>query len=130
MNRVIALLIVGVVLATSTPRVGQAEETSGCWGCFEGPIGGGEYGHRCGVQTPGFWNCSGGPNQCFPSSWGCGAGALLPLSADGRVEYAAVRSGQAADTYERRSCDGVIVARGLTDDTAAELRSATGTIRL
>lgn len=130
MKKVIALALTGVVLAMSIARPGQAEETSGCWGCFEGPIGGGEYGHRCGVQTPGFWNCSGGPNQCFPSSWGCGAGALLPVDADGRVTYATIDFGLPVDFTQRRPCDGVIVSQGLSEATASRFNRDTAVLTL
>ncbi|MBK6423158.1 MAG: hypothetical protein IPF77_13285 [Gemmatimonadetes bacterium] len=109
------------------------EKKAGCWGCANTfPVS------ICiGGQAPGYWNCIqtmfGG---CTPSSPGCGAGAMLPLDADGATQYVsrgqamAVTTGLSADRPEYRNCEGILVARWQDGMQIANVRSRTATLTL
>ncbi len=110
-----------------------AEKKAGCWGCADTyPVS------TCiGGQAPGYWNCIqtlfGG---CTPSSPGCGAGAMLPLDADGATQYVsrgqamAVTTGLTADHPEYRNCEGLLVARWQDGMQIAAVRTRTATLTL
>lgn len=123
------LLVAGVglaLLAITEARIGNAEKTPGCWGCtvvYEGE----QYHLACGVQNPGFWNCNG---WCNLSSAGCGGQVLIPVDADGTMQYAVLEVGGSEGRIERRKCDGVMVARTITHAAATEMLGSTATIRI
>ena len=126
MNKMIAAGLTLALLAFAETGIGNAEPTSGCWGCtivYEG----GQYHLGCGVQSPGFWNCSG---WCNLSSAGCGGQVLIPVDADGTMQYAVLEVGGSRERIVRRPCDGILVARTMTEAVAAEMLGSTSTITI
>ena len=145
-TRIAAALLGILLLAGTAPAAGQitaslaavrtnlaVEKTPGCWGCNNGfPVS------ICvGGQAPGYWNCVqtlfGG---CTPTSPGCGAGAMLPLDADGATQYVsrgpamAVTTGLTAERPEYRNCEGILVARWQDGMQIAAVRNRTATLTL
>ncbi len=117
-------------LATTT-----LQKRPGCWGCTSCS------GFTCcdGGYVPGYWNCSYGwlSGNCQLSSPGCGESALVPLDPDGSAQYvtrapaAGVLAAVSPDgEAEVRNCDGVIVARRLSDEQIAAIRGRTASLTL
>ena len=122
-----------ITASLAAVRTTLAVEKAGCWGCNDRlPVS------MCmGGQAPGYWNCIqtlfGG---CTPSSPGCGAGALLPLDADGATQYVsrgqamAVTTGLSAEWPEYRNCEGILVACWQDGMQIANVRARTATLTL
>jgi hypothetical protein len=127
--------LAGALAAQGSAVAVVAEKTFGCWGCA-----------GCGIFTccdpghvPGAWNCSYGwlSGTCQLSSPGCGAGAMLPLDPDGSTQYVSrapaagmLASEPPGEETVVRNCDGVVVARRLTEGQIAGIRSRTASLSL
>lgn len=105
----------------------------GCWGCAHREIGG-----VCdGGFVPGWWNCTNTMAGCSLSSPGCGAGASLPLDADGASQYVSrgvllgldVAMAEAGEAT-RVNCEGVIVARHQDPAAVALVRARSAALTL
>ncbi|HXG43622.1 MAG TPA: hypothetical protein VNJ71_02575 [Gemmatimonadales bacterium] len=128
--------LAGPLAAQHAASTSLAYKQPGCWACV---IGSGGFGYCEGGHVPGYYNCSYGwlSGTCIPTSPGCGGGALLPLDPDGSTQYvsrapeagvfAAVQPGEEAVV---RNCDGVVVARRLTEEQITDFRSRTASLDL
>jgi hypothetical protein len=107
----------------------------GCWSCESVNYPGGI---ACMGVVPGYWNCSySWAGNCMNSSPGCGAGASLPVDADGSTQYVsrapaagvfAAASGDHPDLV--RNCEGVVVARRQSLAEIRALRARTADLTL
>lgn len=130
MLALVALLSLGLSAQSAAQHVSpMAKSGSGCWDCQMDPNNFGLLG--CVSAVPGYWNCWSVSGGCGVASWGCGAGAYVPVDADGTAQYVTRPSTTDPDVtafgaaMKRRPCDGVIVAWRMTLEEALAIRRRT-----